>query len=519
MRAGWIARLGPWLVAIVGGVAWALCLGRETLPLASWLALGPLLVLLGHPRSGALGWLHGVVTWLVSIPWIRPTLETYGGLPGWPSAALLLLLCLYLGAYHGLFALLGRRLWRRGGAAALIGLPALWVALEWLRTHLISGFPWNLAAYAWTEVAGALPIAGWIGAYGVSFLLVCANVGATKVVLSAAGSGLSAPMSSTPVSSTRRAGLTAVLACLAALAIGARWGDGQAAPGGGEPEGFGAAVPVRLLQPNTENLVTWDPVRARQGYERLFDLSYRACDEAGALVVWPESAAWPHAWGASPMLRRDLEALAAAGCPVLFNSTEERAEGYYNSVLLLDRKGIVGSYDKRHLVPFGEYVPLARVFFFLDKIARNAGAYRAGSEVALLPLGDQRLGPAVCFEVVFPAEVAELVRAGATILVTVTNDAWYGDTSAPWQHFRAVRFRAAETRRPFVRAALTGISAVVEPDGSVRQLLGVGEEGVLAARIRGRGGLSPYARRPSLVPASASIVAVFAIFLARRRPR
>ena len=392
MRAGAIARLAPWLLAVAGGLAWAACHGRGTLPLASWLALGPLVLLLGHRRGWAFGWLHGVVYWLAAIPWIRPTLETYGGLSGWLSVPLLLLVCVYLGAYHGLFALLGRRLWRRGGAAALVGLPALWVALEWLRAHLISGFPWNLAAYAWTEVPGALPIAAWIGAYGVSFLLVLANVGLTLAVAAAVPAGLwasGAPLAREHLvadrgqpARRRRAGVAAVLACLAVLAIGARWGAAAAGPGAGEPRGLGPTVPVRLLQPNTENLVTWDAERARQGYERIFELSYRACDELGALLVWPESAAWPYAWGTSPQLRRDLEALTAAGCPVLFNSTDERPEGYYNSVLLLDESGVVASYDKRHLVPFGEYVPLANVFFFLDKIARNAGAYMAGREVA-----------------------------------------------------------------------------------------------------------------------------------------
>ncbi len=480
---------------------WAICCGRETLPLASWLALGPLIVLLGRPRGWALGWLHGVVYWLAAIPWIRPTLETYGGLPTWLAALLLLLLCLYLGAYHAVFAALGGPLWRRGGLLALLGLPALWVALEWLRAHLFSGFPWNLAAYAWTEVPGALPIAAWIGAYGVSFLLLLANVGATAAL----------------VRRPRMTGAAAVLGCLLALALGARWGDGAPAPGAARNGRSAAAAPVRLLQPNTPNLAVWDPVRARAGYRRIIDLSRRACDEPGALLVWPESAAWPRSWGTSAELRRDLESIVAAGCPVLFNSTGERAESTYNSLLLLDREGVSGRYDKRHLVPFGEYVPLARAFFFLDKIARNAGAFAAGSEAAPLAWGEQRLGPAICFEVVFPAEVAEQVRAGATVLVTVTNDAWYGDTSAPHQHFRAVRFRAAETRRPFLRAAITGISAVVEADGSVRQLLGVGEEGLLRTRIAGRTGLSPYVRWPSLVPAGASIAALFAIFLVRRR--
>ncbi len=186
--------------------------------------------------------------------------------------------------------------------------------------------------------------------------------------------------------------------------------------------------------------------------------------------------------------------------------------------MLLTRDGVAGHYDKRHLVPFGEYVPLADVFVFLQRIARSAGDYVAGDRPALLPWDRERLGPAICFEVVFPAEVAELVRAGATLLVTITNDAWYGDTSAPWQHFRAVRFRAAESRRTFLRAALTGVSAVVGPDGSVRQLLGVGEEGMLRDRVAGRSDLTPHARHPFLVPILCVAVALLAMAVSLRSP-
>jgi apolipoprotein N-acyltransferase len=117
------------------------------------------------------------------------------------------------------------------------------------------------------------------------------------------------------------------------------------------------------------------------------------------------------------------------------------------------------------------------------------------------------LGAAICFEVAFPGEVAELVRSGATVLVTVTNDAWYGDTAAPWQHFRAAQWRAAETRRPLLRAAITGVSGVIAPDGSVREILGVGETGILRARIAGRSDLSPFARAPWAPPAGAALLA------------
>jgi apolipoprotein N-acyltransferase len=128
---------------------------------------------------------------------------------------------------------------------------------------------------------------------------------------------------------------------------------------------------------------------------------------------------------------------------------------------------------------------------------------------------------AICYEVVYPAEVAELTRAGATILVTITNDAWYGDTAAPWQHLRAARFRAAENRRTLLRAAITGVSALVGPDGSVRAEIGVFEEGVIHARVVGRTGLTPYARRTWLVPficTLISVLALFAVYFAPKEP-
>ena len=174
------------------------------------------------------------------------------------------------------------------------------------------------------------------------------------------------------------------------------------------------------------------------------------------------------------------------------------------------------SYDKRHLVPFGEYVPLAGVFSFVQSLARGAGDFSPGAKLSLLGWEGGLLGPSICFEVVFASEVADLVREGASALVTVTNDAWYGDTTAPHQHFRAVRFRAAESRRTFLRAALTGISAVVRPDGSVSQVLEVGEEGILRHHLIGRRDLSPFSRWPWAVPLLSVLGALFAILRAGR---
>jgi len=257
----------------------------------------------------------------------------------------------------------------------------------------------------------------------------------------------------------------------------------------------------------------WQRIAADQ--RRLLGLSRDAC-EPGALVIWPESAGWPFVYQRDAELRRVLTELTGGGCSVLFNSPHPENGAYYNSAYLLTPDGGLTRYDKRHLVPFGEYVPLAGVFSFIDELARNAGALRAADAVRLLPWRGERLGVAICFEVTFPGEVAELVRAGATLLVTVTNDAWYGDTSAPWQHLAAARFRAAESRRPLLRAAITGVSAVVGAVGSQQRQLGVGERGVIAAAVAGRRDLSPYTRAPWLAPGAASLLGLFAILWSRR---
>ncbi|HEV7517533.1 MAG TPA: apolipoprotein N-acyltransferase [Thermoanaerobaculia bacterium] len=494
------------LFAAVSGVAWALCFGRHSLPVASFLALAPLVVLLRAPRPGWLGWLHGFVYWMTALSWIPPTLVTYGRMPLPAAIPLVGLLAAYLALFHAAFAGLGARILRRGGFLPWIGLPALWVALEWLRTYLGGGFPWNLAAYAWTDVPGALPLSAAIGAYGISFLVVFAATGVALGVIGArrwrwepfaVGFGLP----------------------LLLLALGGRWGT-RFEVGRFERLVERPGAPIRLLQPNIANLTAWDPQAVVRNYGKVMDLSRDACQE-GALVVWPESAAWPFSLERDPALKRDLQGLVQSGCSVLFNSDHEEKNVLYNSAYLLSAGGTTARYDKRHLVPFGEYVPFRGVFSFVDKLAREAGEYRPGESARLLPWGEERLGMAICYEVVFPEEVAELARAGATVLVTITNDAWYGDTAAPWQHFRAARFRAAENRRPMLRAAITGISALIAPDGSVRTSIGPFEQGVIRGRVRGEAELTPFARCPWLVPAVCSVIALAALgvaWLGRRRP-
>ncbi|HVT18169.1 MAG TPA: apolipoprotein N-acyltransferase [Thermoanaerobaculia bacterium] len=560
------------MLAAAGGVLWGLSFAREPLGVASWLTLAPLILLLAHPRAGRLAFLHGLAAWLTGLYWIVPTLITYGGLPPAAAAALTTLLAAFLALFHGAFGWLGGPLWRAAAgrlakgekyalAVRLFGLPALWVALEWLRTYFLGGFPWNLAAYAWIGVAGALPLAAWIGAYGVSFLVVWVAVGLAATVerlsrtsrgagrrsrhwrhsrQAANGSGSKAREGRTPEayakyvegvrpSATPETGpfpaprprrwwvpLGAGLAVpLLLLPLAGRWSGRLAAR---ENARVGqAGLPVRILQPNIANLVGWDPAAVMRNYRKVVDLSYSYC-QPGVLVIWPESAAWPFVYGRDAVLDQDLRAMSDRGCTVLLNSSSPAGDSFYNSAFLLAPASPPERYDKRHLVPFGEYVPFKDVFFFLKKLARNAGDFRPADRLVLLPWRGEKLGAAICYEVVFPEEVALLTRAGATLLATITNDAWYGDTAAPWQHLRAARFRAAENRRTMLRAAITGVSALIAPDGSVPAKLGVGEEGVIRAQVAGETLLTPYARRPWLPPlACTAAAAAFVVYCSWRR--
>ncbi len=485
-------------LAALAGALWGLCFSREPYSVASWIALAPFFLLLSAPRTALLGWVHGMAAWMTGLYWIAPTLQTFGGMPLPLGVVLTGLLAAYLALFHAAFAWLGAPIWRRWVIGRLIALPALWVALEWLRTYLGGGFPWNLAAYAWVDVPGALPLSAFLGAYGVSFLVLLAGASVAAGV------------------QTRRWEIAAVglLVPLLLLPLAGRWSlrrmDAEMREAGGPGR------PVRLLQPNIPNLVSFESAAVLRNYRKVIDMSLDSC-RPGSLVVWPESAAWPFLFGRDPRLDADLAMMVDRGCTVLFNSSHPVGNSFYNSAYLLSASQPVARYDKRHLVPFGEFVPFRGVFGWMDKLARNAGEFRPADETVLLPWAGERIGMSICYEVVFPSEVADLVQAGATILVTITNDAWYGDTSAPWQHFRAARFRAAENRRPLLRAAITGVSAYVAADGSVRRQIGVFREGVISARVLGLRDLTVYTRCPWLVPLLCTVIAAVFLILSRRR--
>lgn len=491
-------------LAVVGGVWWAFCFDERPGFLAPLAVAAPLCLLAGAPtgpwRRFWLGWLHGAAAWLVAVPWLSTMLTVYGGLPNAASAGLVALLALCLGACHGLFCWLAGPALRRGDAFSLFAAPAVWVGLELLRGVGLSGFPWNLLAYAWVDVPGALDVTRWIGSPGLSGVVVVSGLGLSRLLDRA----------------TRRQAAT-VAAAVAVLLVVARWTNLD------RPPSPGPMLDVRVVQPNIgmmtddQLLDGLDHALIRENYRRLFELSHEAC-APGALVVWPESAGWPYELERDAAFARDIEELVGRGCSLLFNSARRFRSGdeeeAFNSAYLLTPGGARAdrqTYDKMHLVPFGEYVPFARHLPGVRQLARNTGSFSAGGEVKLLELDGVRLGISICFEIVFPRQVAARVRRGASVLVTMANDSWYGATWAPHQHLRPARFRAAENGRPLIRAAITGISALIDRRGGILAAVGIDEQAVLQMPVAPLVGTTLYSRAPLLVPLLCLAVAAFAI--------
>jgi apolipoprotein N-acyltransferase len=353
------------------------------------------------------------------------------------------------------------------GSARILALALAWSAAEYLRGHVLTGFPWNLVGYTW---AGGFPgsldvlqLVSVTGIYGLSLITVTAA--ALPARLGDFG----------------RARWVAVAAALLLIAVPAAAGAWRLAQGTSE---MVPGVTLRLVQPSIAQTLKNDPQAEVQNFQRLLALSAAQGSDKITATIWPEAAA-PPLLERYPNLRQAIAAVVPRGGLLITGA--ERAEptqGWppqhvWNSVLALDDKGdIVGTYDKAHLVPFGEYVPLRQILP-IDKIAPSIGDFSAGSgpRTLILP-GLPSVSPLICYEAIFPGAVADPQHRPHWLL-NVTNDAWYGRTPGPLQHLASARTRAVEEGLPLMRAANNGISAAIDPYGRVLARLDLDAVGVL----------------------------------------
>jgi apolipoprotein N-acyltransferase len=424
----------------------------------------------------------------------------------------LLLLSGILAGYTAAFAglLVAGRRWLRlpQGVEPLLA-AGLWVGLEFLRTYLFSGFPWALFGYSQYRQPTVRLLAAAVGVYGVSGLLLVVN-GALACVLGVClGRGDRAHPwrgALVPVS----LGVVLVLATVGYARV--LWRD----PTGGAP------LRVALLQGNIDQSLKWDRRYQTETLDIYERLTRRAAAERPALIVWPETAV-PFFLRREPELSARVDRLVAeTGIPLLTGSPDVGDDGrlYNSAFLLLGDRRIHGRYDKRHLVPFGEYVPLHQLFFFLDKLVVGIGDFGRGRTATVFSSDGARFGVMICYEVIFPGEVREFVRNGAEFLVNITNDAWFGRSGAPYQHLAMAAMRAVENGTYLVRAANTGISAVIAPSGAILAQTDIFTEGALVGTIHPRQRETPYTRYGDVVAwISAAFLGAYVLALLSARWR
>ncbi|WP_054697269.1 apolipoprotein N-acyltransferase [Desulfosarcina cetonica] len=442
---------------------------KISMPILAWFALVPLLVALRERSAGdafKTGFIAGLVHYLTLLYWVVFTMRVYGYLPWWQSVSLLFLLAAYLALYPGIFALAVVRTCRN--PIHLIWLaPFFWVALEYVRTFLLTGFPWGLVGYSQFNRLHIIQISDMFGVYGVSFLVVLVNTAIYVLLLAAAGK----PWRGVTVSRQQAFKTTAFALALITLTI--VYGRYRIAAMDAAMD-KAAKTRVALIQGNIDQARKWDPAFQISTTKKYVDLTLSAVDRQPDLVVWPETAT-PFYFEASPKLTQLVtDAIRKAGVYLLVGSPSVQAVGdqaaYYNSAYLVAPDGsIAGRYDKVHLVPFGEYVPLKQLLSFVGKMVAQVGDFSPGKKGHTLAWGPDRpkLGVQICFEIIFPDLCRSLVKNGAGLLVNLTNDAWFDRSSAAEQHFSMAAFRAIENRRSLVRCANTGISGVVDPVGRV----------------------------------------------------
>ncbi len=447
----------------------------------AWFAFVPLLTALtfrndpavpGHAKeSFYLGFLAGCVHYLTLLYWIIRTMNTYGHLPIYLCVPVLFLFAAYLALYLGIFSMVLTRICRGPGICVFIMIPLLWVALEYVRSFLLSGFPWELIGYSQYKMLNLIQISDIFGVYGVSFLILMSNGMIFLVFLF---------LKDKKQRETKYPAGYSILAFVLVLGLALFYGKWRIA----STDSLISASPkarVAIVQGNIDQSEKWDEIFRSSTVHKYIKLSLSAKKDKPDLIVWPETATpfyFQIDFRLSEYVRRGIRKSGSyflIGSPSYIRRKDKSIE-HYNSAYLMDPDGKdSGKYDKVHLVPFGEYVPFKRWLPFLGKMVKQVGDFRPGEKgdivIAKFPGSEKpenlRLGVLICYEIIFPNLSGAMAENSADLLVNITNDAWYGRSSAPYQHFSMAVFRAVENKRSLVRSANTGISGFIDPVGRI----------------------------------------------------
>ena len=454
-------------LALLSGVLLTLSFPKAGIFWLAWFTLVPLLIALRNlsPKNGfIIGFSAGLAHYLTLVYWLAHTMQTYGHLPLSVSLAILVLLSSYLALYPALFSMIVTRLCTTP-LICFVLVPCGWVSLEYIRTFLFTGFPWELLGYSQFSVLPLIQIADIIGVYGVSFCIALGNGAFFLLYLYWAGKDWHA------MRVTRRLAGGSIVSFISIFILIWAYGSWKIklvdARSSQSP-----STTVTIVQGNIDQANKWDPAFQLASTLKYINLSLKAQKHTPDLVVWPETATPFYFLSHAKLSQMVIKGIQDTGADFLIGSPSFRSRNntveYYNSAYLIGKKGnVYGRYDKAHLVPFGEYVPLKKWLPFLNKMVEGVGDFRSGKIGHTIPWRNHSLGIQICYEIIFPGLSRFMVQNNAALLINITNDAWYGRSSAPYQHFSMAVFRAVENRRALIRSANTGISGFIDPAGRI----------------------------------------------------
>lgn len=453
-------KVKDYLLASFSGLLLILSFPQWNLSTLAWVGIVPLLYAV-RGKDAAQGCILGAMTGLVFnlglVYWVTVSMTTYGKLNAALAVMVLMLFAVYLSLFIATPVWCSCYVERRQGIAAAATLPFFWTAGEYIKAWFLTGFPWENLGYSQFLALPVIQIADITGVYGISFLLLLVN-GVLFILLEA-------------ISRKKPVPYTLVIAAVLLLAASLLYGRARLEHYDRQQ---GKSVTVALVQGNISQEVKWNPSYLDETMNIYSRLTLAAAAGKPALIIWPE-AATPFFFQSEKTYQGLVAAVARrAGAFLLLGSPAWDIDGhetrYFNSAFLVSPEGsIAGRYNKIHLVPYGEYVPLKQLFPFIEKMVVGIGDFTSGRDIKNLSFPGGTFGTLICYEIIFPDLVRRFAKSGAEFLVNITNDAWFGRTSAPYQHLSMVALRAVENRRCIARAANTGISAVIAASGRIAE--------------------------------------------------
>lgn len=445
----------------------------------AWVALIPLLYTLHNTKSWfdafSKGFLSGITANALIFYWIVYVVVNYGYLPYFAGISAMLLLSAYLGMYIATFAA-GVFYFQKINIPLIIAAPLLWTSLEYAKSNLLTGFPWANLAYSQYQNIYFIQILDIIGPYGITFLIVMVNV----VLFNT----LQHIIYKNKAYTFLKEIFVVSILFLIIYAYGF-WCVNNIET----KMKVSASLEAAIAQGNFEQDIKWNPSYQWDTINTYKALSLDKRLEGSKLIVWPETATPFYFQDVNYLHREVINTAKASNSWMLIGSPsylkKSNKISYMNSAFIISPEGnIEGRYDKVHLVPYGEYVPLRKYFPFIDKLVEGVGDFSPGDGFHPLLMNNHKVGILICYEGIFPYASRIYKKAGTQLLVNITNDAWFGKTSAPYQHLSMTVFRAVENRLYVVRAANTGISAFIDPLGRIVSSTNLFERTVLRETIK-----------------------------------